>query len=132
MSEIHTMPDTKPTIPEEAVETAKDVLLALRPFFELDHAVLPAAYIRAFLLVAGKEGLTVSEYANLAGISPTVMTRNLLDIGELNRQRAPGLGLIEQVRDSFDLRKHRARLTPKGRKLALELNATLRLLGRTK
>jgi hypothetical protein len=31
--------------------------LALKPFFDLDHPVLPAAYIRAVLQVARKEGL---------------------------------------------------------------------------
>jgi DNA-binding MarR family transcriptional regulator len=104
----------KPTFSEEDRDILRKEYLALTPFFNLDHPVLPAAYIKALLLVGIEEGLGVSEYAERAGTTPTVMTRNLLDVGDLNRQRQPGLGLITQERDIMDLRRHRARLTPKG------------------
>ncbi|WFU39012.1 hypothetical protein QA640_32135 [Bradyrhizobium sp. CB82] len=123
---------TKPSISEEEIEAAETLFLALKPFFELEHAVLPAAYIRAFLLVCKKEGLGVSEYADQVDISSTVMTRNLLDIGDLNRQREKGLELITQERDPWDLRKRRAYLSPKGRKLIHDVNVALRRLRRAK
>lgn len=120
----------KPSLADNDIDDLRKFFLALRPFFDLDHPVLPAAYIKAALLVATNEGLTVSEYADKAGVSPTVMTRNLLDIGSLNRQRQEGLNLIEQVRDPHDLRKHRAKLTPQGRKLMHDVLAALRTLKR--
>jgi DNA-binding MarR family transcriptional regulator len=118
----------KPTFSEDERSDLRKLYMALKPFFDLDHPVLPAAYIRAALLVAIDEGQTVSEYAEEAGITPTVMTRNLLDIGELNRQRAPGLGLVKQERDIMDLRKHRAKVTPKGATLMRDVLRALRLL----
>ncbi|MET4017724.1 MarR family winged helix-turn-helix transcriptional regulator [Bradyrhizobium sp. S3.2.12] len=118
----------QPSISDEEIESLEALFDALKPFFEMEHAVLPAAYIRAFILVGKKEGLSVSEYAQQLQISPTVMTRNLLDIGDRNRQREKGFQLITQERDPYDLRKHRARLTPRGRKLAHDINVTLRRL----
>ena len=114
------------SLSEEDIESQEAMLLAIEPWFKLGHGVPPIAYIRAFCLVARKEGLTVAEYAAQAGIPPAVMTRNLLDIGDRCRQRREGLKLVSQERDKFDLRKHRARLTPKGRKLAHDINMALR------
>jgi hypothetical protein len=132
MTETLVVEYMKPSISEEEIETWDAQLLAIEPWFRLGHGVPPIAYIRAFGLVARKEGLTVAEYASQAGITPTVMTRNLLDLGDRNRQREEGLGLIVQERDPYDLRKHRARLTPKGRKLSHDVNMALRRLRRTK
>jgi DNA-binding MarR family transcriptional regulator len=75
---------------------------------------MPLSYIVAYLEVACDEGKGVADYASKVDVSPTVMTRNLLDIGDRNRQREEGYGLITQERDLFDLRKHNARITPKG------------------
>jgi DNA-binding MarR family transcriptional regulator len=108
--------DFKPTLNEEEKAYARALLLALEPFRAINPS-MPLSYITAYLLVGMEEGKGVSEYARQVGISPTVMTRNLLDIGERNRQREAGFGLIEQERDLFDLRKHNARVTPKGRAL---------------
>jgi DNA-binding MarR family transcriptional regulator len=124
------MNPVKPTFSEEDRDDLRKLYLALKPFFDLDHAVLPAAYIKAALLVAIEEGLGVSDYAERAGASPTVMTRNLLDIGDRNRQRGEGLGLVTQQRDVMDLRKHRAKLTPKGATLLRDVLRALRTLKR--
>lgn len=124
--------DVKPSISEEEQENWAVMLQAIEPWFKLGHGVPPISYIRAFALVAKKEGLTVAEYAAQAGVTPTVMTRNLLDIGELNRQREKGLDLIVAERDPWDLRKHRARLTPRGRKLSNDLARALSRLRKSK
>lgn len=124
------MNPVKPTFSEEERDDLRKLYLVLQPFFDLDHAVLPAAYIKASLLVAIEEGLGVSEYAQRAGASPTVMTRNLLDIGDRNRQRGEGLGLVTQERDTLDLRKHRAKLTPKGATMFRKVLTALRTLKR--
>jgi hypothetical protein len=86
----------------------------LKPFREINRS-MPLSYIDAFLLVAMEEGKGVAEYASAAQISPTVMTRNLLDIGDRNRRRESGYGLVTQERDLFDLRKHNGRVTSVGK-----------------
>jgi DNA-binding MarR family transcriptional regulator len=70
-----------------------------------------------FLQVAVDEGKGVTEYAGKAGVSPTVMARHLLDIGDRNRNREEGFGLITQERDVNDLRRHHARVTQIGKAL---------------
>lgn len=122
----------RPSLSEEDIADLRAFYLALKPFFEMEHPVMPVSYLKAAILVATNEGLTVSDYADKAGVSSTVMTRNLLDIGPRNRQREKGLELIEQVRDPLDLRKHRAKLTPQGRKVMHDVLAALRTLKRGK
>lgn len=70
------------------------MLFALEPFFRL-RPTMPARVIQAFFLVAQKEGLSVGEYAQRAGLSPTTMSRNLLDLGESDRRHEEGAGLVE-------------------------------------
>lgn len=103
----------RPTLSEEQREYARTLRLALEPFRQINPS-MPLSYIIAFLEVELDEGKGVAEYAAKLGLSPTVMTRNLLDIGDRNRQREEGYGLITQERDLFDLRKHNAKITPKG------------------
>jgi DNA-binding MarR family transcriptional regulator len=107
----------KPTLSEEERAAFKALYLALKPFRDLNPS-MPLSYITAMLLVGMEEGKGVAEYAAKLNMSATVMTRNLLDIGDRNRQREEGYGLITQERDLFDLRKHNARVTPKGKALA--------------
>lgn len=106
----------KPTLSEEERAAARTLFLALKPFRDVNPS-MPLSYITAMLLVAMEEGKAVSEYAAKVNISPTVMTRNLLDIGDRNRQREEGYGLITQERDIYDLRKHNAKITAKGKAL---------------
>jgi hypothetical protein len=70
----------KRELPEEGISAVSSLLGALQPFFAL-KGTLPAR-CKAFLLVALQEGLSVSEYAERAGISMSTMSRNLLDIGD--------------------------------------------------
>jgi DNA-binding MarR family transcriptional regulator len=110
---MHAINKFKPTLDEETREYARTLLLALQPFDDLSPR-MPLSYVMAFLQVAVQEGQQVGDYAQKRGISATVMTRNLLDIGDLNRQREPGLGIVTTERDLFDLRKHNTKVTPKG------------------
>lgn len=111
---LQTPSKTKTTLSEEERAYVHALRSALEPFRQINHS-MPLSYIIAFLEVAADEGKGVAEYAAKLNISPTVMTRNLLDIGERNRQREEGYGLITQERDLFDLRKHNARVVPKGK-----------------
>jgi DNA-binding MarR family transcriptional regulator len=95
-------------------------LRALEAFLRL-KGTMPARQIQAVLLVAEHEGLSVSDYASKAGVSPTTMSRNLLDVGERDRHYAEGLGLIEGRDNLMNRREKVYHLTPKGRGLLASL-----------
>lgn len=82
---------------------------------------MPLQYVTAFLLVAQEEGLGVSDYAQRAGVSLSVMSRHLLDIGERNRNQEEGFGLVTYRSNPMELRKHEYTLTDKGRALAYQI-----------
>lgn len=94
-------------------------------FYEFD-AAFPASYIRAFLLVASKPGLSVTDYGNLLGVSQPIISRLLLQIGERSRAGRPGLGWVCRVGDSEDLRMKRVQLTPRGQELIQRLEQAMR------
>ena len=73
---------------------------------------VPQAHV--LFTVAANEGLSMREYAHLTDNHQSSMSRHLLDMGEINRFHAPGLGLIEQWTDPMDRRRNIYRLTPKG------------------
>jgi DNA-binding MarR family transcriptional regulator len=79
---------------------------------------IPAQYITSFLLVVEEEGLSVNEYAERAGVSKSVMSRHLLDIGDRTRHMEPGFGLITSRPKQEDYRTHEVLLTAKGRAMA--------------
>jgi DNA-binding MarR family transcriptional regulator len=87
----------------------------------LDHSI-PLSYIRAFLCVAQKEGLGPSEYAKMYGTTQPMMSRYLIELSIRGRNaiRKSGLGLVERVSDSEDLRAQRYFLTVKGRQVLNE------------
>ena len=94
----------------------KQILALLDPLFSI-RTTMPARAIQAFLLVAQKEGLSVGEYAKRAGLSPTTMSRNLLDMGERDRNYEEGAGLVEGKENVLNRREKLYSLTPKGRAL---------------
>jgi DNA-binding MarR family transcriptional regulator len=98
------------------------MLRALEPFFSIRTA-MPARCVQAFLLVAEKEGLSVDDYARKADMSPTTMSRNLLDLGERDRKGDEGAGLVQGEDNIFDRRQKVYSLTPKGRALLAALTA---------
>lgn len=124
------MSDFKPTLNDEERAFARALLSALEPFVA-DRQTMPIQYVMSFLRVAAEEGEGSTEYARRAGISPTVMTRHLLDIGDRNRAREEGFGWIAQERDKHDLRRHAAKVTHVGRALLNKSkNAILAWAGR--
>jgi DNA-binding MarR family transcriptional regulator len=115
----------KPLLSDEVRAAARALRLALEPFYTMRRDV-PLSYLRTFLLIAEEEGLGVNEYAGIGDIAPSVMTRNILDIGSLNRHKQEGLALVTNERDPFDLRKHNVKVTPKGRTLVRQWVTVLR------
>jgi DNA-binding MarR family transcriptional regulator len=83
--------------------------------FRQHEQTMPLQYLSAFLLVAGEEGLSVSEYARRAHVSISVMSRHLLDIGDRTRLGEEGLGLVTFRVRPENMREHEYLLTPKGK-----------------
>lgn len=106
-----------PRTAEQAM--ARGVRLILEHFTSLDAkgpTAKPMAVqeVLAFLLVVENPGRTVNDLARLAGISPTSMSRYLLDLGERFRTGEPGRGLVDGKRNVLDMRETNYRLTGKG------------------
>lgn len=114
------------TLPDGERVTVKNLLGALDVFTAL-RATMPLQYVKAFLLVAEEEGLGVIDYANRAGVSVSVMSRHLLDIGDRNRNMEEGWGLVTYRQNPMELRRHEYMLTPKGK--ALLHKVTRQLMG---
>ena len=88
------------------------LLHAIDEFVALDRD-MPLQMLRAMLFVCIKEGVGPNELARRAGVSSTVMSRHLSDLGERNRYKEVGHELIEQ-RIGEDRRYRVPYLTPKG------------------
>jgi DNA-binding MarR family transcriptional regulator len=104
------------TLADDDIRAVKNVMTWMDAFRAV-RSTMPLQHAYTFLLVAMNEGLSVSDYAERAGVSQTVMTRHLLDIGMQTRSREPGLDLVMQKTDPMDMRKHQSFLTPKGKAL---------------
>jgi hypothetical protein len=72
--------------------------------------------LRTLVTIASSgEGKSVAEYTRLVGVSKSVMSRYLLDMGPCTRRGTPGLGLVEARKISVDQATlHAVYLTPKG------------------
>lgn len=101
----------------ERDRTATLALLSALDPFRRANPTMTLQQLTAFLQVAQKEGQQVTHYAARAGVAQGVMTRHLFDLGETNRKREPGLGLLEQRADIMDRRAHLTYLTHKGRQV---------------
>jgi DNA-binding MarR family transcriptional regulator len=101
----------------DSERAAAQRILALFNEFRKVRPTMPLQHAYTFVLVAMNEGLGVQDYAELADVAQSVMTRNLLDLGERNRRREPGYGLLTQRMDPLDMRRHQTMLTPEGRAL---------------
>jgi DNA-binding MarR family transcriptional regulator len=104
------------TLRDEDTKAIKNVLVWIDAFREV-RKTMPLQHAYTFLLVAMSEGLSVSEYAERAGVAQTVMTRHLMDIGLQTRRREPGLDLVKTKTNPLDMRQHQAFLTQKGKAL---------------
>jgi DNA-binding MarR family transcriptional regulator len=91
-----------------------------KPFREL-QSTMPLQIVTTFMIIASDEGQNVAEYAKRAGISQSLMSRHLGDIGEVDRYHNEGFGLVETYTDLMDRRNKLVRLTAKGRGVVKEI-----------
>jgi DNA-binding MarR family transcriptional regulator len=89
------------------------LLHAVDEFAKIDKD-MPLQMLRALLFVCIKEGVGPNELARQAGVSSTVMSRHLNDLGERNRYKEDGHDLVEQHISLEDRRFRTPHLTPKG------------------
>jgi hypothetical protein len=61
---------------------------------------------------------TINKLSRATGIAPSMVSRQLGDIGSINRYHQPGRDLVSTRSDILDRRFNRTRLTPRGRALA--------------
>lgn len=122
------MGNTRQSLTADEREAMRVLLTSLDPFRAV-YSIMPLQQAVTFLLVAMEEGEGVTEYARRAGVSQSVMTRHLLDLGEFNRRHEPGLGLVFSRPNPLNRRKHQVFLTSKGRTLTAQIYRALMGLG---
>jgi DNA-binding MarR family transcriptional regulator len=86
---------------------------------------MPLQLAHTFLMVAMSEGKSLREYADMAGVAQSSMSRRLLDLGQKNRKNEPGYLLIDRMQDPMELRKNIYTLSPKGKLLAAKVVAAI-------
>jgi DNA-binding MarR family transcriptional regulator len=101
---------------EAQLNVIAQLLSTLDPFFRI-RGTMPLRHVQAYLLVAQKEGQTVTELAKKADMPVTTMSRNLLDMGERNRYFEEGAGLVVGEDNPYNRRERLYRLSHKGRAL---------------
>jgi DNA-binding MarR family transcriptional regulator len=119
------MADFKQSVSADDKPVLKSALTALEPFKNL-NSTMPLQYVTAFILIALDEGQSVTEYAKRAGVAPSVMTRHLADLGDVNRYHEAGFGLVEQETDLADRRYKKVRLSHKGKGVAAQIIRALK------
>lgn len=110
----------KASVSVEQKALVKSIYNAHKPFRKL-RDTMPLQYVSAFLLVAAEENLNVTEYAKRAGVSQSLMTRHLADLGTVNRYHEEGFGLVEAYEDLMDRRNKLVRLTALGKHVVWEM-----------
>lgn len=102
------------------------LLAALRQFMR-ERIDMPAQYLVTFLLVATSEGRSVGEYATLANVSRSVMSRHILDLSVRTRAGEPGMDLLYTRANQMNLRSHEVFLTDKGKRIMRDVATAWRL-----
>jgi DNA-binding MarR family transcriptional regulator len=101
------------------------VNLLLSGFKEVDET-MPIQVAVTFLMVAMYAPCSLTDIWKSTGWSQSTLSRHLLDLGERDRHKRPGLKLVDVKRDPMELRKNIYTLTPKGEKLAHKLASIVR------
>jgi DNA-binding MarR family transcriptional regulator len=100
---------------EEAKELRK--LIKAIQQFTLLNPKMSAQTILAFLHVAVDEGKSLSDYVAASRLPQSTISRQLNDLGRLNRDREEGLMLVDDRFAPESLKEKQKFLTPKGKEL---------------
>lgn len=101
--------------PEEKAVIRK--LLAINETFRAIHPEAKVRWLSEILQVALEEGESIRDYARRLGVNYNVASIDYPGLGQMLRNRDPGLDLLVSAPNRDDLRKHEVRLTPKGKGL---------------
>lgn len=104
-----------------------DKVSSLFQAFRTLDSTMPLQLAYTFILCATYEGETIGDISRRAGFALSTTSRHILDLGELNRRKEPGYGLVETLVDPMNLRTKTIRLTPKGKNLLNQIINTMRL-----
>jgi DNA-binding MarR family transcriptional regulator len=102
----------------------RDSLLEAMVAFRSISKRITVSEIIAFLYTCENEGLSVQEFAYIAGFSQSAASRNLRALGRAGTPWAldPALGLIEPFLSPSDARSHVLHLTDQGKTLRERLD----------
>ena len=114
-----------PELSEEE-QGAFDAVQAVFLAFKAYRDTMPLQYAITFMEIARNEGKMVQDYSQALGVSQSVMSRHLQDLGDLSRSYEEGFGLIQTSVDPLNRRAYRVTLTDKGRAFARQIYATMR------
>ncbi|AGE60587.1 transcriptional regulator [Pelagibacter phage HTVC019P] len=81
---------------------------------------IEAQAIAVFLFVAvhgGKEGVAMQTISDDLDISQSSVSRNAYKLGDINRHKKIGVGLLETFEDPMERRRKLVRLTAKGKRV---------------
>lgn len=111
----------------------KERLAALRTINEvvtiLRTAVSPVATlasVQTYLTLAINEGKSLTEISKVMHQTVATTSRNMLDLGDRNRRKEPGYGLVKSEQNPMELRSNMYSLSPKGRMLADQIAAKIK------
>ena len=109
-----TTKETKGRTGIRAASSLKHLHRVITEFRKLDGDI-SAQVIETFLLVAQKEGIMVHQIADQMDVATATASRHVATLGQWNRYRRPGMGLVELREVLSDRRYKEATLTDKGR-----------------
>ena len=100
-------------------------IVALNQMRVIDPEI-QAQTIAVFLEVARQpEGIKMQELAEKVGISQSSVSRNVAALSHMHRVGRPGYDLVVAFEDPAERRRKIVRLTPKGKRVAKELERVL-------
>lgn len=119
-SKTHSSHSGRKMVETEDAKELRKLVRALQQFTLLNPTI-SAQTIITFLHVASDEGRSVSDYVEQTGFPQSSVSRQLNDLGRLNKQREEGLMLLDDRFAPESLKEKRKYLTPKGKELVKRL-----------
>lgn len=104
----------------EALWGIQRARLLVREFRKL-HIDMSAGTMEAYLTIAANPGISVGGLAEKLGCSGGGASRYVSLLGDWDRKKNPGYGLVEAREDPIDRRYRGVYLTEKGRRMAEDI-----------